>query len=659
MPRLNWSNPSNRQLEAGLDRGVLYPKNQPLGPEVVRNLATNPSSEGAGTANVTMFTNEFRNPLPASMTNYSAVIGATVGYDAVKAAIRIQVTAGGSADLGVYYGASGTASVTPGEIWMYSVEVEAVLAGTVRLSIQGSAGTFSSPIVTFAAGETKRITYLATHAGVAGAPQFYVFRGDTNAADFYIRKSMMLKVQDNNATLPPYFDGFTREGKWNHSDYTVAWVSSANNSASRLRAANVVAGTTTFTGSIGVRSTQWSSHGSYSLETVPILGNDSYTWINLLPYGLEEGKTYTIKILAHQVGVFTGTFKGATQVRNMFVDITGGGGGARVLTYSTPHTNASGDYVHKVTFTIPKVGGSPVTQLNLRLYNGYAIGQTARLFWDDLMVYEGSDDWAYFDGDTASELYDFYWAGSPHNSSTIARALPSGVVWDGLTSVDENGADGAVSYYIDGRPFLHLPKPREYSATLSAFTFPDEFAVIQGLAEATDGMYLDSQMGDTFDLSYRTLIANSDDGMDYAYKIHLVYNASVVPQGLSYSTHSGDINPTDFKWDIQAVPVLVEGYRATAHVIIDTRHMDPDKLEELEGLIYGDATHVSRMPEPQLIFDILTFGDAIVITDNLDGTWTAEASYRNLYMIGDGVFQIDNVNAVDHGDGTYTISSTP
>src|SRR6476620_3694188 len=70
------------------------------------------------------------------------------------------------------------------------------------------------------------------------------------------------------------------------------------------------------------------------------------------------------------------------------------------------------------------------------------------------------------------------------------RAIP----WNGLTGVDESGADSAAAYYIDGRPFLHLPKPKEFVATLTAYTYPDEFASVMGVVEATDGMFLDSQM---------------------------------------------------------------------------------------------------------------------------------------------------------------------
>lgn len=233
------------------------------------------------------------------------------------------------------------------------------------------------------------------------------------------------------------------------------------------------------------------------------------------------------------------------------------------------------------------------------------------------------------------------------------------VPWNGLTSVDEDGGDGQRTYYVDGRPFLFLPTPKEFSATLKAYTYPEEFSAIMGEVEATDGMYLDSQLGDSFGLSYRTLVGDGVSGTAKGYKIHVVYNATVAPSPKSYGSLGNDINPVEFTWPIQAVPVPVEGYRATAHIIIDTRHMDSDKLDEIETLLYGDGVSDPSLPEPQIIFDTLTYGDTIVIVDNGDGTWEALGSYHNIYMIGDGIFQIDNVNAVDNGDGTFDISSTP
>jgi hypothetical protein len=232
------------------------------------------------------------------------------------------------------------------------------------------------------------------------------------------------------------------------------------------------------------------------------------------------------------------------------------------------------------------------------------------------------------------------------------------VSWSGLTSIEEEGGEGAAEYYVDGRPFLYFPKPKEFKAKMNAYMYPDAFSSIIGEVEVADGMYLDSQVGDSFGLSYRTKIVDSIKGDNAGYKIHLIYNATVVPSSKNYGTIGNNINPVEFSWGIQAVPVKVDGYRPTAHITIDTRHMDIARIGELEALIYGTEEELPMMPDAQAIFDLLSFGNAIIITDNGDETWTAEGSYRNIYMIGDEIFEIDNINAVIHGNGTYTISST-
>lgn len=256
--------------------------------------------------------------------------------------------------------------------------------------------------------------------------------------------------------------------------------------------------------------------------------------------------------------------------------------------------------------------------------------------------------------DTSKRIYE-----TGIDRGVLYPKIGPAVPWIGLMSVDENGADATTVYYIDGRPYLHLPQPKEFTATIKAHTYPDEFNKMMGIVEAADGMYLDSQQSDSFDLSYRTLIGDGLKGTAFGYKIHLIYNATVAPQNLSYQTATNTVNTTDMSWNIQAVPIPVTGYRATAHVIIDTRHIDPANLAAIEALIYGDGTTGAAMPNPQTVFDILTFGDTIIITDNGDGTWEAQGSYHNIFMVGDGVFEIDNVNAVDHGDGTFSVSTTP
>lgn len=232
------------------------------------------------------------------------------------------------------------------------------------------------------------------------------------------------------------------------------------------------------------------------------------------------------------------------------------------------------------------------------------------------------------------------------------------VPWDGLISVDQSGGDSSVSYYIDGRPYLHFPPPREYEATLKAFTFPDEFSDAMGFPEVADGLYLDSQVGDTFGLSYRTLVGNGTQGTDHGYKIHIVYNATASMESTSYETLSQSIGPVEFAWSIKAVPVNITGRRATAHVVIDTRHLDPMRVKRIENMLYGTPNVPAALPTPSTLFDILNLAEDIVVTDNGDGTWTADGSYKNVFETQGGVFEITNVNAVDLGDGTYTISTT-
>lgn len=234
------------------------------------------------------------------------------------------------------------------------------------------------------------------------------------------------------------------------------------------------------------------------------------------------------------------------------------------------------------------------------------------------------------------------------------------VPWSGLIGVEETGAEGVTAYYMDGRPYLFVPKPKEYSATIKAYTYPDAFSRMMGIQEIADGMYLDSQQSESFDFSYRTLIGDGVQGVDRGYKIHLVYNATVVPQALNYDSMSTSINVTSLSWEIQAVPVKVEGYRPTAHIIIDTRNMNPQRLSQLEALLYGNEMVAPSMPAPQTVYDLLSFGEGIVVTLNADDkTFNVEGSYEKVYMLNQKAFQINSDDAIDDaGNGKYILPIT-
>lgn len=229
------------------------------------------------------------------------------------------------------------------------------------------------------------------------------------------------------------------------------------------------------------------------------------------------------------------------------------------------------------------------------------------------------------------------------------------VPWNGLVNVVESGAQQTNTYYVNGRKFLTTVTPREYEAKIQAVTFPDEFAEICGITEAADGLFLDSQVPDQFGLSYRTHYAGGT-----AYRIHLLYGVTAAMSDVSYQSLSGGSNdPTMFEFDISAIPQELEGFRPTAHVIIDSRNLSPLVLANVENIIYGTHNMEASLPTIQSLFDMMNYGDIVVIRDNGDGTWEAEGSYK--YISVDphsGEFLIKNVTVQDNGDGTYKVAST-
>lgn len=228
------------------------------------------------------------------------------------------------------------------------------------------------------------------------------------------------------------------------------------------------------------------------------------------------------------------------------------------------------------------------------------------------------------------------------------------VPWNGLVNVSESGNQQTNTYFVDGRRFLTTVTPREYNATLTAITFPDEFAEICGLVEAADGLFLDSQVPDQFGLSYRTMYDNGE------YKIHLIYGVTAAMSDVSYQTLSGSANdPTPFEFQISAVPQAIEGFRATAHVIIDSRNLDRRTLANIENKIYGTYGQDAYLPTIKSLYDMMNYGQIVVIRDNGDGTWEAEGSYK--YISIDevtGEFVITNVTVQDLGGGKYKVAST-
>ena len=240
----------------------------------------------------------------------------------------------------------------------------------------------------------------------------------------------------------------------------------------------------------------------------------------------------------------------------------------------------------------------------------------------------------------------------------------SAVAWSGLTSVVENVNRDSSSVYFDGMKISALVSVGDYTGSMKAFTYPDEFLEFEGMGRLMDGVYLGDQPAQMFDLSYRTLVGNEADGNDAGYKIHVLFNVVAVPKDTTYATVTENLNLIEFEWDISAIQEEVDGHNPTAHIVINSLDVTPEFLQAVETVLYGDAFADPALPS---LTDFITFLQSLsadigtvllIITDNGDGTWSATTSEDNLIVDnGDGTFDIFNANATFSGD-SFDISNT-
>lgn len=169
-----------------------------------------------------------------------------------------------------------------------------------------------------------------------------------------------------------------------------------------------------------------------------------------------------------------------------------------------------------------------------------------------------------------------------------AKAYAKGVAWNGITSVSESpsGAE-ATALYADNIKYLNLISNEEFSATIEAYTYPDEFAILDGSASLANGVQIGQQTRGTFGLVYRTEVGNDTDGTDLGYKLHFIYGGTATPSEKSYQTINDSPEAITFSWTINTTPVAVEGFKPTATLVIDSTKCDSAKLKQLEDIIYG------------------------------------------------------------------------
>jgi hypothetical protein len=234
------------------------------------------------------------------------------------------------------------------------------------------------------------------------------------------------------------------------------------------------------------------------------------------------------------------------------------------------------------------------------------------------------------------------------------------VPWNGLTSIEEDSGEEVQPVYFDGIKINDIVTVGDYAGTMKAFTYPDEFLPCEGIVEDTTvGFYVLNQQPKRFSLSYQTVVGNDVDPRA-GYKIHLVYNLTAIPSASEFETISEETNPTEFEWSISALPLEMDGHRPTAHVIFDSRRMNPNMLADLEDILYGSDTEIPRLPTLRRISIFMADWNRLIITDHGDGTWTADDPRGNYVTLfeDDDSFEITTDSAEFVDTDEYIISST-
>lgn len=186
------------------------------------------------------------------------------------------------------------------------------------------------------------------------------------------------------------------------------------------------------------------------------------------------------------------------------------------------------------------------------------------------------------------------------------NAYGTGVAWNGVTSIEENpsGADFN-PIYADDIKYLNIQGAEEFGATIGAYTYPDQFAECDGAATPVSGVAVGQQARKSFGLCYRTTIGNDTEGIEYGYKLHIVYGARVTPSSKSYSTINDSPEPAEMSWEMNTTPVAVSGMKPTSIITIDSTKFvetaDKAKLTTLENMLYGtDGGSGTEATTPQL-----------------------------------------------------------
>jgi hypothetical protein len=379
-----------------------------------------------------------------------------------------------------------------------------------------------------ATGGWQRISATRAMGANAAFGDMVVRNLDAVANNIYIDGAM---IEQASTASPDYYVGF--------GDYTYAWSGTADASASYRRAPGI----SSLSGSYNSYITQsviWPTNLTKSVRITPFnpANTESFfyiigSWGNLGT--MVAGKTYTVSATLKLNAPLTGT------LHSRALSISMRENSARTA-YVTG-TNTAGTQRLSMTFTI----GAGTTNGFLEFFNGASMGG-GDVWWDDIIVVEGTHGSDYFDGSTAaSGDFTYGWTGTAH-ASTSRQLAP------GPSLINSTGTATKAIYLSSERPAAHNKFARmvTYTDNVSVAFNPTDCVIKSGVAR-TDLLWIRCSRSLTLSLRYRTpdgsgvvgagnatLVANQWTLLRVFGSPDVGDNAALGPLALSPSLQPGD-----------------------------------------------------------------------------------------------------------------------
>lgn len=191
-------------------------------------------------------------------------------------------------------------------------------------------------------------------------------------------------------------------------------------------------------------------------------------------------------------------------------------------------------------------------------------------------------------------------------SASATNGYSTGVAWNGVTSITESPSGAEASpVYADDIKYLNLISAEDFSATINAYTYPEEFEACDGLSSITTGVTIGQQKRKSFCLAYKTTLGNDTESNDYGYKLHIIYGATASPAEKEYAAINDSPEASEFSWEMSTTPVNVTGHEPTAAVTIDSTRTDKAILTQIEEALFGGETSEPHILMPD---DIIALG---------------------------------------------------